>query len=44
VVVRSFTRYLEAHGVLGQEVMTPGEEVITAYRTYLEERQTLHAP
>jgi integrase/recombinase XerD len=35
-VVRSLTRYLEALGVLGQEVMTRGEEVITAYRTYLE--------
>jgi hypothetical protein len=35
-VVRSLTHYLEAHGVLGQEVMTPGKEVITAYRAYLE--------
>ncbi|TVQ27436.1 MAG: hypothetical protein EA383_02630 [Spirochaetaceae bacterium] len=27
--------YLEARDALGQEVMTAGEELISAYRTYL---------
>jgi integrase/recombinase XerD len=40
-VVRSLTRYLKARGVLGEEVLTPGEEVITAYRTYLERARGL---
>lgn len=35
-VVRSLTRYLDARGVLGQEATTPCEQVITAYRTYLD--------
>jgi site-specific recombinase XerD len=35
-LVRSLTHYLEAHGVLGQEAITPCAQVITAYRTYLE--------
>jgi len=35
-VVRSLTRYLDARGVLGREETTPSEQVITAYRTYLD--------
>jgi site-specific recombinase XerD len=40
-VVRSLTRHLEARGVLGQEAMTPAEEVTTAYRTYLQRARGL---
>jgi site-specific recombinase XerD len=35
-LVRSLTHYLEARGVLGQDAMTPCDQVITAYRAYLE--------
>ncbi len=40
-VVRSLARYLEARGVLGQEVMTAGEELMGAYRTYLQRARGL---
>jgi site-specific recombinase XerD len=35
-LVRSLTHYLETRGVLGREVMTPCEQVIMAYRIYLQ--------
>lgn len=35
-VVRSLARYLDARGVLAQPALTPRDQMVAAYRTYLE--------
>jgi integrase/recombinase XerD len=40
-LVRSLARYLEARGILGRRAMTPREQMVNAYRTYLERARGL---